>query len=64
MELHIWRGKGSSITVELTEAQEVAIYAILGLDINPDETSYHCYSDESVAMLTEQIKKSIKMRKD
>lgn len=64
MELHIWRGKGSGITVELTEAQEAAIYAILGLNINPDETSYRCYSDESVAMLTEQIKKSIKMRKD
>ena len=48
MEIHIWRGKGGGITVELTEAQEAAVYAILGLDINPDETFYRCYSDESV----------------
>ena len=50
MEIHIWRGKGGGITVELTEAQEAAVYAILGLDINPDETFYRCYSDESVTM--------------
>ena len=64
MEIHIWRGKGGSITVELTEAQEAAVYAILGLDVNPDETSYRCYSDESVTMLTEQIKKNVRVRKD
>ena len=26
MEIHIWKGKGGGITVELTEAQEAAVY--------------------------------------
>lgn len=64
MEIHIWRGKGSGFTIELTEAQENAVYAILGLEISPDETSYRCYSDGSVTMLAEQIKKNIRVRKD
>lgn len=64
MELHIWEGKGCGTTIELTEAQEEAVVAILGLDIDSNETSYRCYSDESVAMLTEHIKKSIRVRKE
>ena len=55
MEIHIWKGRG--LTIELTEAQEEAVIATLGLEVDPDENSYSCYSDEVIKQLTGKLKK-------
>ena len=53
MEIHFWKGK--DVTVELSKVQEAAVMTILGLEIDYSESSYRCYTDETVIALTERI---------
>lgn len=64
MVLRITEGAHKGLEIELSEAQINAVYTILGLNINTDntpfQTSYRCYTDETVVKLTKMLESNIK----